>query len=206
LTGRKGGQEPPHQPGRAQAPASPPAGPRFIGPRRFWLSCVLAFPKDGGGDHGWWGETGRSTMFGREPRGVQPMGKSQIPGVGRPLLFSPESFRGRTRGLGFRSTSGNQVLSLAGGRRSSSAERQRGSSEAESVSLREEWVCEGVAAGHQSLLPRGQRRGSLLVSMHLDAPVPPVISTKPRHQGASLPRRLAPPTRAISPIRGGRNR
>ncbi len=42
------GRETPHPPALAQAPASPPAWPRIIGPRLFWCSCVLAFLKDGG--------------------------------------------------------------------------------------------------------------------------------------------------------------
>jgi len=52
--------------------------------------------------------------------------------------------------------------------------------------VREEWVCEGVAARHR-LHPRGQRPCSPFVLM----PPSPVISTKPRYQEGSLPRGLA---------------
>jgi len=91
------------------------------------------------------------------------MGESQNLGVGRPLLFSP--MEGRDARAWVSLSLRNQVLSLAGGRRSSSGEKQRGSFDAKNDSGREERFCEGVAARHGSLHARGQRPGSLLVLM-----------------------------------------
>jgi len=136
-------------------------------------SSVLAFLKD-------WGETGRRRMFSLNPRIGPPMGKSQNPGVARPLLFSPESFRGRDARARGSLNLRNQVLSLAGrdaraqvsptsgtrsspsqgetervflagGRRSSSGERQR---DREGLPTRRVCLCakggfcEGVVACH----------------------------------------------------------
>ena len=119
VTGPKGGRKTPHRgrPGDplatftcdgrlAQAPTSPPAWPRIIGPRLFWRSCVPAFLKD-------LGESGRGTMFSLTARVSQPMGKSQTPRAGRPLLFSPVR-GGETQGTGVRPVSGNSVSTLQG--------------------------------------------------------------------------------------------
>jgi len=64
-------------------------------------------------------------MFSLTARIGPPMGESQNLGVGRPLLFSP--MEGRDARAWVSLSLRNQVLSLAGGRRSSSGERQRGS-------------------------------------------------------------------------------
>jgi len=90
-----------------------PPGPGFA-PRLLLFSCVLACLKDCGRDQGWWGANGRSTMFGRKPRIGQPVGHSQNPGVARPLLFFPESFRGRDSRAEGSPNLRNQVLSLKG--------------------------------------------------------------------------------------------
>jgi len=74
-------------------------------------------------------KAGRRTMFSLNPRVVQPMGESQYPGVARPLLFSP--MKGRDARAGVSLYLRNPVLSLTGGRRSSSGERQRESCDAE---------------------------------------------------------------------------
>jgi len=106
------GRKMPHQPARAQAPASPPSWPRIIGPGRFLLSCILAFLKDGEWRPRTVAETGRSPMLSLTARTGQPMGKPPYPGVARPLLFSPERFRGRDARAGVSPTLREQVLSL----------------------------------------------------------------------------------------------
>jgi len=106
------GRKMPHQPARAQAPGSPPSWPRIIGPRRFLLSCILAFLKDGEWRPRTVAETGRSPMLSLTARTGQPMGKPPYPGVARPLLFSPERFRGRDARAGVSPTLREQVLSL----------------------------------------------------------------------------------------------
>jgi len=53
-------------------------------------------------------------MFSFTTRVGQPMGKPPYPGVARPLLFSPERFRGRDARAGVSPTLRNQVLSLTG--------------------------------------------------------------------------------------------
>ena len=66
-----------------------------------------------------------------------------------------------------------QVLSLVGGRRSSSGERQRGScvqGEAEGVSRRDEGVCEGVAA-------RGSLRGAPVATGASPTGAPPMSAS-----------------------------
>jgi len=92
------------QPARAQAPASPPAGPpdhRSASVLAFLCSCVT---------EGWWGQTGRCTMFCRKPRVGRPMENRSIPASQDPLLCSP--MKGKTplvlpyegerrKGLGF---------------------------------------------------------------------------------------------------------
>jgi len=150
-------------------------------------------------------------MFYLTPRVSPPMGKSQNPGVGRPLLVSP--MEGRDARAWVSPNLRNQVLSLAGGRRSSSGERhgvslvggdaragaslnlreksslprrerQRGSSDAESLSSRES----------RPAIDPSTQGDSGLVASRLDA------YRSARHpQDALLQRRLAPPTRAISP-------
>jgi len=46
-----------------------------------------------------WRETGRRPMYSLTARTSQPMGKSQHPGVGRPLLFSPTKGRDARAGV-----------------------------------------------------------------------------------------------------------
>jgi len=182
----------------------------------FWLSGRIE-----GGDQGLWGANGRSTMLCCKPRIGQPMGESRrrktlsvslqrmsygpsktlsvspsegedlFPAVGRttgPLRLSPP--QGRTRGV-FPFT-GEDLFPAVGrttGPLRLSPESFRG--RPREVFRREEGVCEGCAARHR---PSTEGESGLVA---LFVVVPPVRPASPR--------RLAPPTRAISPILRGRD-
>ena len=182
-------------------------------------SSVPAFLKD-------WGPAG-------ERRSPPP--RESVNRWGNRRLLAPEDpscsplGRGETHGpVGF-ATSGNRVspsqgavrpisgtkfspsqgeterVLLAGGRRSSSGERPRGSCDATRGSVKGSRVATGSSMyGDSGLAPLMPRSAPFDAPVPLDAPVPPVISKKLRQQEAAPARSRAPRVRAISPIRSGR--
>jgi len=123
---------------RAQAPASPSAGPRVIGPRRFWLPCVRAFLKDWGRDQAETDVLPQSKDRSTDGR-IEASRRRKTPlvlpyegerrkgsGFAEPPKTGPLPRRERRKGSGFANLR-KQVLSPAGGRRLSAGERQRGS-------------------------------------------------------------------------------
>ncbi len=142
----------------------PAAWPRIVGPRLFWRSCVLAFLKDCLKD--WEGRPGNDVLPHREGRSTDG-GIADAPRRKTPLVLPCEGrdagarvapnlrvqglslLRGRAHNLRVR------VLSLAGGRRSSSGERPRGSCEATKGS------CGATQGSVKALRPAMGRHGSL---------------------------------------------
>ncbi len=109
------------------------------------------------------------------------MGESKIPRAARPLLFSPG--KGRDAGALGSPNLRKQGLSLAGGRKSSSGERQRGSCEATEGAVKGSRLAMGPS--HSPPWAPPCTVTAALFPPRLDAPVPPVISKKPRQQEAA---------------------
>jgi len=168
---------------RAQAPASPSAGPRVIGPRRFWLPCVRAFLKDWGRDQAETDVLPQSKDRSTDGR-IEASRRRKTPlvlpyegerrkgsGFAEPPKTGPLPRRERRKGSGFANLR-KQVLSPAGGRRSSTGERQKVLQREEGGCARRKWA---VFAGRLgSLRARGRRPGFLLVLMppvHVRFPV-----------------------------------
>jgi len=151
----------------------------------FVLSCVRAFLRD------WWERRAGARCSAANRGSVHRWGNRRLPASQDPSWSPPNAFGGETQGLVFRLTCGTKSSPSQGetervfaarGRRSSSGERRRRSSNAKSVSVREECVYEGVVARHRSLHERGQRPWSLLVLMPPFRPssARSLASTKPR--------------------------
>jgi len=156
----------------------------------FVLSCVRAFLRD------WWERRAGARCSAANRGSVHRWGNRRLPASQDPSWSPPNAFGGETQGLVFRLTCGTKSSPSQGetervfaarGRRSSSGERRRRSSNAKSVSVREECVYEGVVARHRSLHERGQRPWSLLVLMPPFRPssARSLASTKPRQHEAS---------------------
>ena len=170
---------------------------RIIGPRQFWRSCVLAFLRDCGlrsrivgGDR-----PGNGVLPHREDRstdgGIADSSRRKTPlvlpcegrdagaRVVRNLREQGLSLvGGRAHNLRVR------VLSLVGGRRSSSGERQRGSCEATEGAVKGSRLAMGPSHS-PPWAPPCTVTAALFAPPRLDAPVPPVISKKPRQQEAA---------------------
>jgi len=116
----------------------PRRGPRIIGPRRFWLPCVRAFLKDCGGDgpehdvlprtEGWSTDVGIAESRRRKTHLVLPDEGERRKGrcfAAVPRNRDNRCIRRRDARARVSPNPREQVLSLVGGRRSSSGERQR---------------------------------------------------------------------------------